>query len=189
MSKAARRNEIHARKLDLRVYRRDDGQFDIEGHLVDVKPFPVTFLNSSRQADEPVHDLWLRLTVDRTLEVQDAEAHMDIGAYPYCTGVEPNFKTLRGLRIGPGWNRNVRERVGGGQGCTHLVEMLAQMATAALQGIWSELDDEDDTNKPPRERRLRTDLANSCHTYRTDGQFVKVHFPSHYQRNAGNEEG
>ena len=126
---------IHTRTMDLRAYRRSDGLYDIEGHIIDVKPFTHNFTDTYRAAGEPVHDMWLRLTVDRALVVQAAEAKFDVGAHAYCAGVEPNFAELAGLRIAPGWNRGVRQRVGHGLGCTHLVEMLAQMATAAMQAL------------------------------------------------------
>jgi hypothetical protein len=182
LSQATRRTEVHTRTLELHVYKREDDLFDIEGHILDVKPISVEFHNSHRSAGEPVHDLRLRLTINRELVVQSAEAKMDVGAYPYCSGVEPNFSALCGLKIGPGWNRRIRERVGGGAGCTHLVEMLQQMATTALQAVWSE-DDGDPENAPdPADRSLRDGMINSCYTYRTDSQFVKVHFPRHFEK-------
>jgi hypothetical protein len=182
LSPASRRHEIHTRTLELHVYKRDDGLFDIEGHIVDVKPISVEFHNSHRSAGEPVHDLRLRLTIDKTLVVQSAEAKMDVGAYPFCAGVEPSFERLAGLVIGPGWNRRVRETVGGGAGCTHLVEMLSQMATAALQAVWSDDDGDHENAANPADRELREGMIDSCFTYRSNSQFVKVHFPRHFNQ-------
>ncbi len=180
LSHAAPRTEIHTRNLELHVYRREDGLFDVEGHLLDVKPITIEFHHVKRSAGEPVHDLRLRLTIDRKLEVQCAEAKMDVGAYPFCAGAEPNFAALAGLRIGPGWNRKVRERVGGGKGCTHLVEMLAQMATTALQAIGSD-EDEDTVATPPDERKLAPGMLDACYTYRSESQFVKFHYPRYFR--------
>ena len=185
LSAAEPRAEIHTRTLALHVYGRDDGLFDIEGHIVDVKPISVEFHNSRRAAGEPVHDMRLRLTIDKSLTVRFAEAKMDVGAYPYCSAVEPNFAALEGLKIGPGWNRRVRERVGGGMGCTHLVEMLSQMATAALQAIWSTDDGNPENAEDPANRRLPDSMINSCYTYRTDSRFVEVHFPRHFEGKPG----
>jgi hypothetical protein len=181
LSAAVRRSEVHTRTLQLHVYRREDDLFDIEGHVVDVKPISVEFHNSHRSAGEPVHDLRLRLTINRELEVVDAQARMDVGAYPYCNGAEPGFAALKGLRIGPGWNRSVRERVGGGKGCTHLVEMLSQMATTALQAVWSEGEGDQENAADPADRELRNGMIGSCYTYRPNSQFVKLHFPRHFQ--------
>ena len=185
LSPAQKRTEVHTRQLQLNVYKREDGLFDIEGHIVDVKPISVEFHNTSRAAGEPVHDLRLRLTINKQLEVQGAEAKMDVGAYAYCAGVEPSFERLKGLVIGPGWNRRVRERVGGGNGCTHLVEMLQQMATTALQAVWTEEGEDLENAADPADRTLRHNILNSCYTYRADSQFVKVHFPRHYEPSGG----
>ena len=40
-----------------------------------------------------------------------------------------------GLRVGPGWRRAVRARLGGVQGCTHPVELLGPLATTAYQTV------------------------------------------------------
>ena len=36
---------------------------------------------------------------------------------------------LTGIRIGPGWRRQVQERVGGVRGCIHITELLWPLAT------------------------------------------------------------
>jgi len=181
-----RRALSHTRTLDLRAYRRDDGLWDIEGHLVDVKPFAYSLLDAHRAAGEPVHDMWLRLTIDRDFVVRSAEARMDQGAHGICHEVTPNFADLAGLRIGSGWNRKVRERVGHGRGCTHLIEMLSQMATTAMQALWSEQEQEEG-EVPAAERELAAGLENSCYAYRSDSAFVRDYFPRSYKPAPGAE--
>ena len=34
------RHGAHHRNIDMKTFSRDDGGFDVEGHLVDTKPFP-----------------------------------------------------------------------------------------------------------------------------------------------------
>ena len=58
---------------------------------------------------DPLHDMWIRLTVDSEFIVQDVEVHTDAGPYQLCPSILPNFQKLKGLKIGPGWNRRVRE--------------------------------------------------------------------------------
>ncbi len=181
LSPAQDRELLHRRNIDLKAYRRKDGQYDIEGHIIDVKPFTHYLLDSHRAAGEPVHDMWLRLSVDRSLTVQACEARLDVGAHSICHLVEPNFANLAGLKIGPGWNRAVRERLGRGGGCTHLVEMLAQMATVAMQAMWSERAPDGEVKTPPKERTLSPGMLNSCYAYRAEGQFVRDFFPQHYE--------
>ena len=38
---AAPRSDIHHRVIDMRAYRREDGLYDVEAHLVDTKPFDL----------------------------------------------------------------------------------------------------------------------------------------------------
>ena len=181
LSEPAPRKLSHSRVLEIKGYERDDGLWDIEGHLTDIKPFPIgdrSGAEAKRAPGEPIHDMWLRLTIDDGFEIRAAEAHMDHSPYSICPEVAPNFDRLAGLKIGPGWNRLVRERLGGVHGCTHLVEMLAQIATAAFQTLW-----------PVRAQRYQKGseavpppgLINSCHSYRADGPVVQAKFPSRHR--------
>jgi hypothetical protein len=68
--------------------------------------------------------------------VQSCEASSDFTPYDICPGAAPNFARLAGLKIGPGFNRAVAERVGGTHGCTHLRELLGQMATVVFQTLY-----------------------------------------------------
>ncbi|MCB2102506.1 MAG: DUF2889 domain-containing protein [Rhodobacterales bacterium] len=181
LSHAVDRDLIHTRRLHMESYRRADGNYDIEGHIDDVKPFPYVMLDSRRAAGEPLHDMWLRLTISPDMEVIAAEASMDVGAHFPCQEVAPNFARLAGLKIGPGWKRRVHERVGHGAGCTHLIEMLAQMATVAYQSMYSERKKEGQGDQRPEDRRMQPGLLNSCYAYSSDSPFVRDYFPSQYK--------
>lgn len=173
------RELIHTRTLDIQIFRRSDGLWDVDGRLIDVKPFEYFMLDATRAADEPIHDMSLRLTIDRDLKVRDACAHMDQGAHSICDRITPDYSKLAGLAIGPGWVRKARERLGGIAGCTHLNEMLGQMATAALQAMWSEKEAEQIAETGTYE--LDPGVVNSCHTYRQDSHYVETYFPDHYK--------
>jgi hypothetical protein len=137
LSPPAPREMLHRRAIDIRGWRRDDGLYDIEAHLLDTKAYP--FENEDRgtiQPGEPLHGLWLRLTVREDMEIVAAEAASDHTPYAVCPSAAPNFARLAGLRIGAGFNRAVAERVGGTHGCTHLREVLGQMATVAFQTLY-----------------------------------------------------
>jgi len=137
LSPPAPREMLHRRAIDIRGWRRDDGLYDIEAYLEDTKAYP--FENDDRgtiRPGEPLHGLWLRLTVREDMEIVAAEASSDLTPYAVCPSAAPNFSRLAGLRIGAGFNRAVAERVGGSHGCTHLREMLGQMATVAFQTLY-----------------------------------------------------
>lgn len=182
LSPPAGREPIHCRQIECRGYRRADGLWDIEGHLVDTKSY--AFMNRHRgevTAGEPVHEMWLRLTVDDDLRVHAAEAATDAGPYRVCPDITPRFGELAGLTIGPGWRKAIRERLGGTKGCTHLVELLGPIATTAFQTI-----------QPRRQWRdaeagaqHRPSFLDSCHAYRSDGEVVREQYPAFYRAAAG----
>ena len=149
LSSPAPREPLHRRAIDIRGYRREDGLFDVEAHLVDTKSY--AFVNDDRGTIEPgeaLHGMWLRLTLREDMEIVVCEASSDFTPYAVCPQAAPNFARLAGLRIGPGFNRAVQERVGGVEGCTHLREVLGQMATVAFQTLY-----------PIRARREREEAA------------------------------
>jgi hypothetical protein len=136
LSAPAAREDLHQRDIIMRGYRRADGLFDIEGHLTDTKSY--AFDNVDRgtiEPGQPLHGMWIRLTVDEDLVIVACEAATDFSPYSICPQAAPNFAAMAGVKIGPGFSRAVKERVGGVLGCTHLREMLAQMATVAFQTV------------------------------------------------------
>lgn len=177
LSPAQPRETIHHRFVQCRGYRRDDGLWDIEGHLVDTKTY--TFVNRERgeiTPGEPIHEMWLRLTVDDDLMVHEIEAATDASPFSICGDVTERFKQLRGLKITRGWRRKVMRTLGGVHGCTHLVELLGPVATTAFQTIFPiksrRKDAHADGKKPP--------MLDSCHALATDGEIVRLHWPRFY---------
>lgn len=178
---------MHHRRVDCRGYLRDDGLWDIEGHLVDTKPFdmPNTDRPGGRiQAGESLHEMWIRLTVDTDLLVHAVEAKTDFSPYNVCGDITRNFQALVGARIAAGWTQKTRELLGGVRGCTHLVELLGPVATTAFQTVYASRARRDGevgrSGKPP--------LMDTCHAYRSDGPIVKAKWPAHYTR-PGDKEG
>ena len=173
------RDPIHTRAIECKSYRRSDGLWDIEGHLTDVKAYP--FLNDFRgevKAGEPLHDMWIRLTVDREFIVQQVEAVTEAGPYALCPVILPSFQKLKGLKIGPGWNRRVRENLGGARGCAHLVDMLKPMATVAFHTVrWS---DSAPSNSDREPDKLVRPPVNTCHVWASGGEKIRDEYPAFY---------
>jgi len=170
------REHFHTRSLETQGYRRRDGLWDIEAHLLDWKSyaFPNEHLGEIGPG-EPLHDMWLRLTIDEDLVVRDVEAVTDAGPYGVCPEIAPNFKHMIGAQIGPGWRREIKVRVGGVAGCTHLAETLTAMATVAYQTLYPVL---------IRKQKGGTEagtpaLLNSCHAYRSDGEIARGLWPDY----------
>jgi Protein of unknown function (DUF2889) len=132
----AEREHLHRRSIEINGYRRADGRYDIEAHLTDCKGYDqVNYDRGAIAAGEPVHDMWLRLTLDEHMHIHAVQAVSDSTPYVMCPSAAPNFQKLVGLRIKAGFLREVNHAVGGVVGCTHLRELLQQMATTAFQTI------------------------------------------------------
>jgi hypothetical protein len=128
------RQPLHHRTIHARGYLREDGLYDIEGHLTDVKELDFTVASGPRKAGDTIHSMWLRITVDRALHIVDAEASTDAMPYEgYCDRITPDYKKLIGLAIRPGFNNRIKTLLSGTAGCTHLTELIGTLATTAFQ--------------------------------------------------------
>lgn len=173
----AERERLHTRRYEFGGYRRADGLWDIEGHMTDTKTY--AFRNAYRgevQPGEPLHDMWIRLTLDENLVVRDIQAETDAGPYGVCPAIAPNFKRVIGARVGRGWRQKIRDELSGVEGCTHLTEMLQAMATVAFQTLYPVLAKKARENPRPG----RSPLIDSCHAFKSDGEVVKKQWPEHF---------
>ncbi|MEC9267326.1 MAG: DUF2889 domain-containing protein [Alphaproteobacteria bacterium] len=183
------RRHYHTRDIQVRGYFRADGLWDIEGHMRDTKTY--AFENSHRgevAAGEPVHDMWLRITIDDTMLIHGAEAATESSPYDVCHAITPSYEQLIGLRIGPGFHRAVKQRLGGKSGCTHLTELLYPMATVCYQTAYASRNKaRRDFGLPveeePQSRDKRPGHIDACHAMRADGPVVKEVWPQYYEGN------
>ena len=99
LSPPAPRKLQHTRQIECKGYEREDGLWDIEAQLIDTKTYAHTRRHGGRERlpGEPVHHMWLRLTIDLDMQIHDAEAVTDSGPYPHCGDITPNFKSLIGV--------------------------------------------------------------------------------------------
>jgi hypothetical protein len=185
LSPAAPREHIHTRTVECRGYRRDDGLWDVEGHITDVKTY--AFDNDFRgelPAGAPVHDMWLRLTLDDKLVIHAVEAVTEASPYDICANVTPNFQRLKGLRIFPGFQKQVRDRLGGTHGCTHLVELLGPVATTAYQTVFPYRERQrraqPAAGKSAGKPRRKPHLIDTCYAFAGDGPVVQRYWPDFY---------
>lgn len=181
LSSPVSRESIHDRAISCRGYRRADGLWDIEGHLVDTKAYP--FLNRERgeiRPGEAIHEMWIRLTVDDELVVHDVEAATDAAPFSVCPDVTERFKVLKGLKIGRGWRNKVNELLGGVQGCTHLVELLGPVGTTAFQTIYPIKARRPETQQEVQAGRKKPPMLDTCHALASDGEIVMRFWPKFY---------
>ena len=179
LSAPASRTPIHRRRIECRGYRRDDGMWDIEGHLIDTRDADLALRVEGRvvHAGEPVHEMSVRLTVDDTMTVRAVEACVDAVPTTICPGAVARMQVLVGMRIAPGWTNAVKLRLGGPQGCTHLMELMWPVATTAYQTLASL---RADTLLAPAQEGRKPGKIDSCWAYAADRAIVKRFWPEYY---------
>ncbi len=173
----ASRKQIHARKIELHGFEREDGLWDIEGHLTDTKTY--AFPNRYRgaiAAGEPIHDMSLRITLDDDFVIHKIEAVSDGTPFAICPNAAASYEDLKGLRIAAGWSRQVRNLVGGVKGCTHLTTLLNEAATVAFQTIYA-LRHRGKADEPAA---AKPELLDSCYAFASDSDVIKEHWPDSY---------
>jgi hypothetical protein len=175
LSAPAAREPIHRRDIVLHGYRRTDGLYDIEAVITDTKAAAITLgARRTLPAGEPLHQMMMRLTVDETLLIVAAEAVTEAGPYPACPGGADSFASLAGLRIRPGFMREAMVRLAGVAGCTHIRELVQQLATVAFQTMFSV------RTRKSNDEAAGARMVNSCHAYAADGAEVRRRWPQLY---------
>jgi hypothetical protein len=174
------RQLLHQRIVQCAGYRREDGLWDIEGQIVDTKAY--SFPNEDRggiiQAGEPLHEMWIRLTVDDQFQIRDVEARTDAAPFGLCPVITSRYRQLIGTRVGPGWSLKLKELFTGVQGCTHMTELLGPVATTLFQTVYGQRYDEEDAK--PAADRAPPPVLNTCHALASHSPVVKKRWPRVY---------
>jgi hypothetical protein len=158
-------------------FERDDGLFEIEGRVTDLKSMPFVIPEGPTvEPGKPIHDMWIRLVIDDEYIVHDVLAVSDATPYRMCPAAAANLKRINGVRIASGWSREVKARLGGAQCCTHLREMLIPLGSAAFQTLVVAR-----RRKPvPLDKTGKPRSIDSCFAYASDGDVVARRWPEHY---------
>ena len=175
------RKKLHDRKIHCEGFKRADGLWDIEAHLVDLRTFDCSYDEVHRggviKAGEPVHDMYLRITVDIKFVIQEVHAVSDDTPFNVCPQATSAMQELVGLRIGTGWIREARKRIGTSASCTHLMDLLSPIATTAFQTMYAEIEgkakQKPNRGKPP--------IIDTCLAMAADGDVVMKRWPQFYE--------
>lgn len=130
------RRPMHTRRISFEGFLREDGLWDIDAELVDSKSYPI---HMSERGDlppgEPIHHMRIRVTVDDSLTVRAIATAINSAPFAECQAAADPMTKLVGVTLGAGWRKAIEAAVGGVAGCTHLRELLFNVATAAFQMI------------------------------------------------------
>lgn len=174
------RKPVHTRRIAVQAFARDDGQWDLEAELIDVKAYDFSVQGGRiHQAGDPVHHIHLRVTIDRDYNITASQAAYDAAPYQqHCTSIAPDYQDLVGLNLLRRFRDAVRQRFGRRAGCTHLTELTYVLPTAAIQTLAGQRRTEkpaDDTRSDKKPFQI-----DGCHALRADGAVVKEHYPTWY---------
>ena len=169
------RKRLHTRRVVYEGYRRDDGLFDIEGHLTDVKDHDYALLTGLRPAGVPVHDMWARVTVGSDYIIRAIEVRTNFMPYEgACDRIEPAYGKLVGASLLHGFRKTLYDTMGGVRGCSHVTELLSHAPTAAIQmfaGLRREIE-------PGEGKPFQLDR---CHALETTTDTVRRYYPQWYR--------
>lgn len=176
------RKPMHTRTIVMDGYEREDGLFDIDGRITDVKT--TQYITESERVVEPgeaLHDMSIRLVVDAAMTVQEIHAVTDSSPHPACPEATANLQRLKGLNLMKGWRVAIREQLAGAEGCAHLKELLNAMGSGAFQAL-----------TVVRKRRIREAGGESrpgkletCLAYSSSGPLVERKWPQFFIRRSG----
>jgi hypothetical protein len=143
LPEASPRQHIHTRAVTYRGFLREDGLWDIEGELADTKTYEISLDERGQlEPGTPVHGMAIRVTVDDRMKIHAIATSMDFTPYNECSGGKDPMQKMVGATMGPGWRQAIEQALGGTKGCTHLRELLFNLATAAYQTVFPYLERE-----------------------------------------------
>jgi len=166
------RRRIHTRQILYEGYKREDGAYEIEARIIDVKDQDYLLASGVRKGGDPVHDMSVRITYSPDFVITDVEACSDWVPYPGgCDTIGPAYKRLVGVSLLQGFRNALRERMGGIEGCTHITEMLGGLPTVAVQIRASEVVETEAVNG------VRPFQLDRCHALATTTETVRHYYP------------
>jgi hypothetical protein len=175
---AAQRQLKHRRQIDVQVYARGQGLWEVDATITDVRSRETPMSDGPRPAGTPIHDMLLRLVVNEQLDIVEAGSETRWMPYPgQCNNHGDVYTRLVGLNLLRSFRRELRERVGGVLGCTHITELAQVLPTAVVQAFAGEVIDTRGLSAQS-EQPFQIDR---CHALRAGGEAVRVHYPRWYR--------
>jgi len=133
----APRQHLHTRAVTYSGFLREDGLWDLEAELTDTKTYAFNRSDgSTMHPGTPIHGLRIRVTFDDTMTIREIGTDMAHTPFAECQQGRDPMQQMVGVKMGPGWRQNIERALGGVRGCTHLRELLFNMATAAYQTVF-----------------------------------------------------
>jgi len=163
---------IHRRVIDIEIFDCGDDLLKVKGRLRDVRGETMTTYSGKQvKPGDDAHNFVLTMLVQfPDLEIRHVEGVMEEAPGEPCLEVLPFLSSVECLKIQPGFQRAVNERLGGVKGCVHFNNLLVQMAHAVLQAYWGKkfASIENFTTSNVRE------FINSCYVWDEEKEVAKL---------------
>jgi Protein of unknown function (DUF2889) len=181
LSPAPPRRHLHTRKTVFRGYEREDGLWDIEAELHDSKTYELKGMeNVTLQPGEPVHHMFVRVTIDASMTVIAIETEMASAPFPECQSARDPMRGMIGKKMGPGWRQAIEAVLENICGCAHLREMLFNMATAAYQTTSSRRQGQAAVAPDTSAVKDMPHHLHKCMAWDLNGPVVQRHYPEFF---------
>ena len=170
------RRRIHTRQIQIEGFLRDDGLYEIDASLTDVKDIDYHIAPGLLPAGVPLHLMRVRIAYDADFNILEASVCSDHVPYRgQCDTIGSAYAQLVGLNLAQGFRGTVREMFADVRGCTHITEMLGVLPTAAIQTVASFRRDNEDTQGKPFQ-------LDRCHALETSSETVRRYYPKWYRK-------
>ncbi len=178
---AATRQLKHRRQIDVQVFSRGNGLWEVDATLTDTKTRTAQMTDGPRPAGTPIHEMLLRLVVNEKMDIVEAGSETRWMPYPpVCAQHGDAYGRLVGLNLMQNFRAALRERLGGVLGCTHITELAQVLPTAVVQGFVGEVIDTRGTAANAKQPFQ----IDRCHALRSDGPVVQNIYPRWYRPQA-----
>ena len=170
-----RENPVHERKLDIQTYPLENGQVVVEGWLRDERRTSGYNRDGRPRPPGVVHWMCVRLLLGgRPITILEAEAEMPTVPNSLCPTVAETVKKIVGLPIVAGFSDQVRKKLYGVEGCSHLMHLILAMGPAGPHGYWANQARRPLTIPDSFEETPNLEyLINSCQLWREDGPLIR----------------
>lgn len=175
--KSMMKKPIHSRSITIYTQDIDDGTILVEGRLRDdrlAETFSMT--KGETMPVGPIHDMTIRMLV-RDLDGMNIEKiEVELVHVPRqdCLAVHDSLNGLEGMKIAPGFTGLIKKRFGGPNGCAHLNSLILSMASAAVQGWWTNKARNPDALKKASINLDRRFLIDTCMIWKKDGKLART---------------
>jgi len=137
---SSERERVHTRRIVCEAFRRRDGLWEIEATVIDEKGEDMPFRSRPLvRPGETLHHISIAVLIDDDAVIHDVGTRMRTVPWAACPESQASYRQLIGLKVGTGFLREARERVGGVAGCSHLTDLLVQIGNTYTQAIWPTL--------------------------------------------------